>query len=134
MCWGPIMHKMVTLMNSLECEHMIFQNLDIIASFPSHIFRKEVQTCAAHISTKSIPHHYTSRVLYSFNCKFRVKPRCGTWATHHFWDSPYQPESALVTEHGFSTFCSRPISIFLAKTEPFFFIAVVSILGCMATR
>ena len=88
MCWGLIIHEMVTLMNPSECEHMMFQYVDIIASFYSHIFRKEVQTCAAHISTKSIPHHYTNRVLYGFNCKFRVKPRCSTWATHHFWDFP----------------------------------------------
>ena len=88
MCWGPIIHEMVTLMNPSECEHMMFQYVDIIASFHSHIFRKEVQTCAAHISTKSTPRHYTSRVLYGFNCKFRVKPRCSIWTTHHLWDSP----------------------------------------------
>ena len=120
-------------MNPLEYEHMIFQNVDIIASFHSHIFIKEVQTCAIYISTKSTPQNYTRKMLYSFNCKFWVKTRCSTWATHHLWDSPYQPESALVTEHHFSPFCSRLISIFLAKTEPFFFIAVVS-MGFLAVR
>ena len=130
------MHEMVILMNPPECEHITFRNLNIIASFHSHIFRKDVQTCAAHISTKSTPHHYTSRVLYSFNCKFRVKPRNGTWAAHHLWDSLYQPESSLATEHHFSAFCSRPILIFFAKTEPFFLHcrSEHGLLGCTATR
>ena len=130
------MHERVKLMNPPECKHTIFHNVDIIASFYSHIFRKEVLTCAAHISTKSTPHHYTSRVLYSFIGKFWVKPRCSTWATHHLWDSPYQPESALVTKHHFSPFCSRPILIYFAKTKPFFLHchSEHGLLGCMATR
>ena len=126
---------MVTLMNPPECEYKIFQNMDIITSFHSHIFRK-YKPARPIFSLKAPTHNYTSRVLYNFNCKFWVKPRCGTWATHHLWDSPYQPESGLVTEDHFSPFCSRPISIFLAKTESFFLNcrSEYGLLGCTATR
>ena len=41
-CWGTIMLEMITPINPPEREEMIFSDIDIIASFHSYIFLKEV--------------------------------------------------------------------------------------------
>ena len=120
------MHEMVTLMNPPECEHMIFQNMDIISSFHSYIFRKVVQTWAAHISTKSTPHHYTAGCFTVLTVNFGSN-RDAVLGRRTIFGTPLTSLKVLsLLNITFLYSAAVQYQYFLQKPILFFFIAVVS--------
>ena len=58
------MQEVVALMNVADGEHMLLQNLQIVASIQGNVIGDEEKTPSAVISAENTPYHYTLRVFH----------------------------------------------------------------------
>ena len=57
------MQEVVALMDVPDGEHMLLQNLQIVASIQGNVLGEEVKIPSAVISAENTPYHYTFMVL-----------------------------------------------------------------------
>ena len=58
------MQEVVALMDVPDGEHMLFQNLQIVASIQGNVLREEEKAPSAVISAENTPYHYTLWVFH----------------------------------------------------------------------
>ena len=58
------MREVVALMDVPDGEHMLLQNLQLVASIQGNVLGVEENTPSAVISTENTPYHYTLRVFH----------------------------------------------------------------------
>ena len=58
------MQEVVALMDVPDGEHMLLQNLQIVASIQGNVLGEEEKTPSTIISAENTPYHYTLRVFH----------------------------------------------------------------------